>query len=258
MPHEAPERAAHGGSSFETADSWQKPHRPNRLGEWKVMVPEMLLMKGLWSFNRRLWYPIVPVPLRPVPHHRVPRGAGSGRRDKPGGPGSNGGLRRPLPEKHLHCLGRRRRNAGVRRRAEPAAATPDPSGPAPVHDTRGHLQPGVLPGDAGGPCGRLSVERRRCAWRAGDRARFAPVRHRRAYPRPAGGRADAGRNACRLHSTDAHVALHREVLHLSRGAMGRSAEPGRRPPPEGHRRGPDLSANLGGGSHGRRRRADMG
>jgi nitrate reductase gamma subunit len=56
VPHEAPERARHGGSYFEETDWWTRPAQSNLLGELKAMVPEMLFLKGLWEFNRRLWY----------------------------------------------------------------------------------------------------------------------------------------------------------------------------------------------------------
>ena len=55
VPHGSSALAAHGGSCYEVSDASQKPRRPDRLGAWKVMIPEMLLLKGLWSINRRLW-----------------------------------------------------------------------------------------------------------------------------------------------------------------------------------------------------------
>ncbi len=55
VPHEAPQHAQHGGSCFEETDWWAKPEKPNRLGELRVMIPEMLFMKGLWEANRPLW-----------------------------------------------------------------------------------------------------------------------------------------------------------------------------------------------------------
>lgn len=55
VPHEEAKRAAHGGSYFETGDWWTKPRHSNRIGELRVMVPEILFLKGLWEFNRRLW-----------------------------------------------------------------------------------------------------------------------------------------------------------------------------------------------------------
>ena len=56
VPHEAPARAKHGGSRFEQVDWWTQPVRRKFLGEWKFMIPEVLLLKGLYEFNRRLWY----------------------------------------------------------------------------------------------------------------------------------------------------------------------------------------------------------
>ncbi len=56
VPHEEPERARHGGSYFESVDWWTRPAHANRLGELKVMVPEILFLKGLWEFNRKLWF----------------------------------------------------------------------------------------------------------------------------------------------------------------------------------------------------------
>jgi nitrate reductase gamma subunit len=56
VPHEEPERAAHGGSYFEDRDWWSKPQKFNLTGELRAMVPEMLFLKGLWEFNRPLWY----------------------------------------------------------------------------------------------------------------------------------------------------------------------------------------------------------
>lgn len=56
VPHEEPVRAAHGGSYFETANWWQKPQHFSLAGEVGAMAPEMLFLKGLWEYNRRLWY----------------------------------------------------------------------------------------------------------------------------------------------------------------------------------------------------------
>jgi len=56
VPHEEPSRAKHGGSYFEESDWWTKPSKPNLIGEMKVMIPEILFLKGLWEFNRSLWY----------------------------------------------------------------------------------------------------------------------------------------------------------------------------------------------------------
>ncbi len=55
VPHEEPERVKHGGSYFEAVDWWTKSSRRNLTGELKVMLPEMLFLKALWEFNRKLW-----------------------------------------------------------------------------------------------------------------------------------------------------------------------------------------------------------
>ena len=62
VPHEAPQRVRHGGSYFEEGEWWSKPPTVHRLGELRVMIPEMLFMRGLWEFNRSLW-------LRSFPFH---------------------------------------------------------------------------------------------------------------------------------------------------------------------------------------------
>ena len=56
VPHEAPERARHGGSYFEESEWWNRPAHFNLLGELRAMIPEMLFLKALREFNRTLWY----------------------------------------------------------------------------------------------------------------------------------------------------------------------------------------------------------
>ena len=56
VPHEDATRVKHGGSYFETTDWWTQPTHFNLWGELKVMVPEMLFLKGLWEFNRKMWF----------------------------------------------------------------------------------------------------------------------------------------------------------------------------------------------------------
>ena len=56
VPHEEPGRAAHGGSYFEGSDWWTQPRHFNFSGELRAMVPEIVFLKGLWEFNRKLWY----------------------------------------------------------------------------------------------------------------------------------------------------------------------------------------------------------
>ncbi len=56
VPHEAPERVAHGGSYFEQGEWWRHPRAANLAGELKFMLPEMLFLRGLRAVNRPLWY----------------------------------------------------------------------------------------------------------------------------------------------------------------------------------------------------------
>ncbi len=56
VPHEDAGRVRHGGSYFETTDWWTHRSKYNLAGELRVMVPEMLFLKGLFEFNRKLWY----------------------------------------------------------------------------------------------------------------------------------------------------------------------------------------------------------
>jgi nitrate reductase gamma subunit len=62
VPHERPDRVAHGGSYFEQSEWWREPRRSNLRGELAVMVPEMLFLNALREFNRGLW-------LRSFPFH---------------------------------------------------------------------------------------------------------------------------------------------------------------------------------------------
>jgi nitrate reductase gamma subunit len=55
-------RASYGGSYLEEPDWWTKPRQSSLLGELKVMIPEILLLAGVWEHNRRHW-------LRSFPFH---------------------------------------------------------------------------------------------------------------------------------------------------------------------------------------------
>ncbi len=55
VPHEDPKRVAHGGSHFEEPDWWEHPRHANLRGELGYMVPEILFLRGLREFNRKLW-----------------------------------------------------------------------------------------------------------------------------------------------------------------------------------------------------------
>jgi nitrate reductase gamma subunit len=56
VPHEAPDRAAHGGSYFEESNWWTRPSHINRRGELTAMFAEILVLKALREFNLRLWW----------------------------------------------------------------------------------------------------------------------------------------------------------------------------------------------------------
>jgi nitrate reductase gamma subunit len=55
-------RARYGGSYLEEPDWWTKPRESSLLGELRVMIPEIVLLKGVWEHNRKQW-------LRSFPFH---------------------------------------------------------------------------------------------------------------------------------------------------------------------------------------------
>jgi nitrate reductase gamma subunit len=54
VPHEKG-RAEYGGSYLEELDWWTKPRHSDRLNELKEMAAEILLLKGVFHHNRRVW-----------------------------------------------------------------------------------------------------------------------------------------------------------------------------------------------------------
>ena len=48
-------RFKYGGSFLEEADWYTKKLHKSKLGEMRVMLPEILFMKGVWEYNRSLW-----------------------------------------------------------------------------------------------------------------------------------------------------------------------------------------------------------
>ena len=54
VPHEKG-RADYGGSYFEELDWWTKPRQVDRLNELKEMASEILLLKGVFHHNKRVW-----------------------------------------------------------------------------------------------------------------------------------------------------------------------------------------------------------
>lgn len=53
-------RASYGGSYLEEVDWWKKPRHVSRIGELKVMIPEIFFLKAVWENNRPLWYQTYP------------------------------------------------------------------------------------------------------------------------------------------------------------------------------------------------------
>jgi nitrate reductase gamma subunit len=54
VAHEG-KKASYGGSFMEDLDWWTKQRHSSLLGELKVMIPEILLLKALWESNRSHW-----------------------------------------------------------------------------------------------------------------------------------------------------------------------------------------------------------
>jgi nitrate reductase gamma subunit len=52
VPHEKP-----GKSMFETVDWWEHSRDKDHFGELAIMIPEILLLRGVWEHNRSLWFP---------------------------------------------------------------------------------------------------------------------------------------------------------------------------------------------------------
>lgn len=55
VPHEGGGKASYGGSRLEEPDWWEKKIHKDSLGELKVMVPEIVFLKGVWEHNKQLW-----------------------------------------------------------------------------------------------------------------------------------------------------------------------------------------------------------
>ncbi len=62
VPHEKG-RSSYGGSILEEVNWWTKKSEKDHLGTLKVMIPEILLLKGVWEHNRQLWWGSYPLHL---------------------------------------------------------------------------------------------------------------------------------------------------------------------------------------------------
>lgn len=55
VQHETAARAAYGGSYLEELNWWEKKQERSLINEIRYMLPEILLLRGLWKENRILW-----------------------------------------------------------------------------------------------------------------------------------------------------------------------------------------------------------
>jgi nitrate reductase gamma subunit len=55
VAHEPGAKADYGGSILEEPEWWTRPRETSRIGELKVMVPEILLLQGVREHNRSQW-----------------------------------------------------------------------------------------------------------------------------------------------------------------------------------------------------------
>lgn len=55
VPHEKKERVEYGGSYMEEVDCWTKPKEVSLFNELKEMLLEILLIKSLYTNNKKLW-----------------------------------------------------------------------------------------------------------------------------------------------------------------------------------------------------------
>ena len=56
VKHEPGEKARYGGSYMEESNWWEKKRHSSLFNEAKYMIPEILLLRGLWEENRKLWW----------------------------------------------------------------------------------------------------------------------------------------------------------------------------------------------------------
>ncbi len=57
VAHEERRFLEHGGSYFESGAWWLSPQAVDHRSEWAAMLREIVFLRGLWEYNRRLWPP---------------------------------------------------------------------------------------------------------------------------------------------------------------------------------------------------------
>ncbi len=55
VAHEPAKKAAYGGSFMEDSEWWKKPRETSMVGEFRVMIPEILFLVAVKEHNPRLW-----------------------------------------------------------------------------------------------------------------------------------------------------------------------------------------------------------
>jgi nitrate reductase gamma subunit len=60
VKHEAGKKAEYGGSYMEETNWWGEKRQSSLFNELKYMVPEILLLRGVWEENRKLWWTSFP------------------------------------------------------------------------------------------------------------------------------------------------------------------------------------------------------
>lgn len=59
VPHEKG-KGKYGGSYLEEYEWWTKPRQTSKLAELKVMLPEIILLAGVWEHNKKHWFRTFP------------------------------------------------------------------------------------------------------------------------------------------------------------------------------------------------------
>ncbi|MCK7479040.1 MAG: hypothetical protein M0C28_18015 [Candidatus Moduliflexus flocculans] len=230
VPHEAPERAAHGGSYFEQSSLVDAPGARQSLGNAPRDVHRDAVPQGASRVQPGALAAIVPVPFRALPAGRH-GGAGAAAPPAPGS--AVPGLAAAWPGALLRMAYLLTGVGGLVCTVAGASAlllrrTTDPG-----------LRPSTAPADLANLAAFIAAlsltgagyltQPAGCARPRRHPRRPVAVGHQRADPRPARGRACGVGAAGGLHPLHAHVALRGQVFHLPRGPVGRRREPaGRR------------------------------